>query len=341
MSFPHLHAFCPGGMFLLSRMKRFAGLLGLLLWMGLPAPCAAVEPPAERFGALRAASLEILVDGRLAGSGGFISPAGLALTAAHVVRGGRRLEVLSPVAGRLGARVVATDSGHDLALLQVERKEGIFPSLDLAAAGPDRGTQLHAFGSVLYRHGLLLPGMVADERLHYEWNSVNRCYSAVQMVAAMTPEGLSGAPWVDGDGRLAGVQSGMIVRQGSLMGVAFMSPLEALRNLVASRRDAVTSSLGAQFAESWEWSPDGTGYHDGGHDGLYVVDALPGGALAAAGVNRGEMIVALDGVKVSYRDQLLGMVRKKAPGDMLTLSILPLEGERRDVQVKLAACGSY
>lgn len=314
-------------------------LLSLLLCMlSMPRTARAAASEAS----LRAAALEILVDGHLAGSACFVTPFGLALTAAHVVAGGVKIEVLSAADGRLGARVVAKDLGHDLALLLVERPAGLFPVVALADAAPVAGTPLNLYGSALYRHGLLLPGTVARGETHYEWNSANRCYAEIQAVAAMTPEGLSGAPWVDGEGRLAGVQSGMIVKAGGLAGVAFMSPLGYVRRLVATRQSIASATLGAQFAEPWEWSPPGTpGRGLPPVAGLYVIDVLSGGPLAAAGIVAGERVVAVNGSHVSYRDQLLAQVRRFSPGETVTLAVETMSGERRSVAVEVADCGNF
>lgn len=290
---------------------------------------------------LAAASLELLNDGRLTGSGSFVTAYGLALTAAHSIRGAHRLEVLSPEAGRLEAKVVATDIGHDLALLLVERTGGPFPALELAEQPPAVGESLQLFGSVLFRHGLRLPGTVAGEPMQFEWNSSNRCYTGVQAVAAMTPEGLSGGAWVNDDGRLVGVQSGMIVRQGNPVGVAFMAPLAAVQNLIAERQNRVTASLGAQFAESWEWSPQDAGRGNGPRGGVYILEILPGSPLALVGLKRGDLITKFNGAAIDYRDRLLALVRKLSPGNPVELTVLSLAGEEKQITVILADCGFF
>lgn len=312
----------------------------LLLTVGAVLPARAAGVPVAGSEEVPPAALEILADGRLAGSGSFVAVSGLALTAAHTVRGARQIEVLSPFVGRHDARVVATDLGHDLVLLQVQRREGPFPALPLADEAPPVGTRLQLYGSALFRHGLRLPGTVAKTAPLFEWNSVNRCYTEVQAVAAMTPEGLSGGPWVDDAGRLAGVQSGVAARQGNPVGIAFMSPLPAVRRLVDSRQGTAAATLGGQFAELWEWAPEGR-RRGAQPDGLYLLDPLPGGPLAAAGIGRGELITAVDGVPVRYRDQLLAAVRRLLPGDRVTLEIVSPAGTPRTVSLRLAECGAF
>lgn len=97
-----------------------------------PSPVTAQDaksphPSADLYRRARQASVEILVDDRLSGTGVFADRDGLVMTAGHVAgRPGARVEVFSPVAGRCRADVLAVNLGADLALLQVPpRTEGL------------------------------------------------------------------------------------------------------------------------------------------------------------------------------------------------------------------------
>ena len=134
-----------------GRVAKWVLLLTLLLVLAARIASGAenepsVEPcpPAELYESAKRASVEILVDGHLGGSGFFVDKEGLLLTAAHMIgRPGLRVEILSPTAGRIKAEVVAVDLGHDLALLRVESREDGYPELPLAEKLPPPGDDCH------------------------------------------------------------------------------------------------------------------------------------------------------------------------------------------------------
>ena len=163
-------------------------------------PGGDLAAPGELYARLKQASIEVLVDDHLNGSGCLIAADGLAITAAHVIgRPGVRVEVLSPVAGRRTAEVVAVDLGHDLALLRAEPRDGGYPFLPVADALPPAGTEVYLLGTPIFRHAVLFRGTVACEEPSFE--HLNPGYVAVTTLAATAPSGTSGGPWVDRQGR--------------------------------------------------------------------------------------------------------------------------------------------
>ena len=282
------------------------------------------------------ATLEVLVDGRLAGSAWFAASQGLAITAAHVVQRGHRIEVRSTITGRLQARVLASDYAHDLALLQVERRGKLFAVLQLASHPPRTGESLTLYGAALFRHGLALPGTVAADHTMFEWNKVTNCYAEVRAVAAMTPKGLSGGAWVNSAGEVVGVQSTAMTEGGGLAGIAFMSPLKAIRKLLQEKRQSPVSTLGGVYAEAWEPSPQLGASETAETQGIRVLRVLAGSPLALAGVRPGEMLLALDGERLELRDQLIGKIRSLPPGSGHTLTFQNRKGVTRKVAVTLA-----
>lgn len=282
---------------------------------------------------LRDASLEVLVDGQLRGSGWFVAPHGLALTAAHLLKGSGQIEVLTPVEGRLRAKLVAVDLGHDLALLSVVRPGNLFPILELETAAAQVGQQLYSYGTVLNRHGLFFEGVLSRNQLQYEWNDLNHVYTEVYAVNAMTPAGLSGAPWVNANGKVIGVQSGMMLWQDNLSGISFVAPVPGLNNFLENKGGIKTFSLGATFAEPWEG-----GLAVGGvarNEGLRILKLVEGGALEAAGVAEGEILYALERKALHYRDDLLRQIAMLDSKRAIVLTVGKERGPRREITIRL------
>ncbi len=323
---------------LFAMQRTFAQLL---LCLGLISCLLLVRPPDARsdaealYGKLKSSALEVLVDGRLSGSGCFVTSYGLALTAAHILKSAKQVEVLTNGFGRLNAVVVATDLGNDLALLRIERLAGLFPHLELSNRVPTIGESVYLFGAPVYRHNLMVTGRLAKPETQFEWNEVNKRYTEVYPVAAMTPEGFSGAPWVDEEGEIVGLQSGMLSWKGSPMGVAFMIPARALSRLVAAVKDVESPSLGAIVADNWEQTfLQAVGRRSPGA-GVGVVKTFSNGTLANAGIHKNEVLLGINGVSLDSRDQLLHILKGHNLGAVLQMDVLRESGERVVVPAKL------
>ena len=287
---------------------------------------------------LRRASVEILIDGRMTGCGCFVDAEGLVLTAAHVVKGRKDgIEVLSPVLGRRTARRVAADPGHDLALLRVSGAGKPCPSLAVAARMPPPTAGVLLFSSPLWRHDLVLKGSVAKLAPSYCWQPALRCYVRCFYIAGASPVGSSGGCWVNARGRIVGVQLGYLNNQdGSPVGIAFASPPDAIRRLLAAGRSQEAATLGGAMEELWTQSAGFIARLPKGTRGIVTPTLYKDGALARADLTKETIITGAEGRPVVYLDDLLTIVRSKKPGDEITLTVIePIGKPQRQVTVRL------
>ena len=291
--------------------------------------------PASLYEKATAASLEVLVEDHLAGTAVLVESNGLILTAAHVVgRPGARVEVLSPAAGRRTARVIAVDGGHDLALLSVEPRPEGYPGLQVSRQPPAAGTDVYLLGTPIYRHAVMLRGMMArnDETFEYYGDR----YVGIVHVSAMTPAGTSGGPWLNPDGEIVGIQSGMMTVNGAAVGVAYMVPHRAIQALLESKKTAATPTAGMAVEETWQQQRDILDRFPPQTEGLVVKLLNPDGPAVRAGIQQGVVIVAADGQKVRLPDELQRIVLAKSPGDSLSLTlVLPDGAGTRQATVQL------
>jgi S1-C subfamily serine protease len=317
------------------------GLSLLLLFAFQIAGLRAAEPGGdlagrgELYAHVKQASLEVLVDDHLNGSASLIAAEGLAITAAHVVgRPGARVEVLSPVAGRRNAEVVAVDLGHDLALLRAEPRDGGYPFLPVADALPPAGTEVYLLGTPIFRHAVMFRGIVACNEPSFE--HLNAGYVAVLTLAANVPSGTSGGPWVDRQGALIGVQSGVMSNNGIPVGVAFAGLASGVRRLLETRQSASTPNLSAAVEETWQQGRDVLDRFPPRTEGLVVKVLEADGPAARGGLKQFDLIVAIEGQPVRLPDEFLRLVRQKKPGESVTLTVLGPDGTgKRQVAVTL------
>ena len=319
--------------------RRLTAVLGLCVLCGCaPRPGSDGRALYER---VRRASVFVLVNGRHQGSGFFATPDGLLVTSAHMVKGKTDgIEVVSPGCGRLKAERVATDLGHDIALLRAPRRDAPYPWLPIARRAPAPASEVFLCGDPLFRHGVLLAGFVAVAEPTYSDNPGVGGYVRVYYVTGTSPAGTSGGCWVSRDGRVVGVQSGYLNSAKAPAGIAMVAPPDAIQQLLATRTSREAATLGTRLDELWTQSVGFIARFPKGTQGVLTVVPKKDGPVAKAGLTKESLITAIDGRPVVYLDDLMAAVRVKRPGDTVTLDVLdPAPKPRRTVTVRLAKLG--
>jgi serine protease Do len=274
--------------------------------------------------------VEILVEGRLQGSGWFADPEGLVVTAAHVVPAGARgIQVLWGRIGPLAAEVIARDLGHDVALLRVKGKRRRYPVLRVAGVAPVPGDPVCFYGSALFNHAVMIRGAVARTSAAYHYFGDRRMPIRAYYVTAPSPPGTSGGPWLDARGRVAGNQSGFLTHKGAGAGIAIVAPPEAIARLLRTRRSVVTASAGCGVEELWSQPKGFIHRFPRGVEGLVTVPLEKGGPAETAGLTRESLVLAVDGRPVRYREDFYGVIYDKKPGDVVVLRVMDPDRRRQ------------
>lgn len=277
---------------------------------------------AELHRRVSAAAVEVLVEGRLAGSGWIADEAGDVVTAAHVVHGRpKEIEIRSPSLGRLDASVLALDPGHDLALLQLPGREKPYPHLRAAEHRPPPGTTVYFFGSAVFRHRVMLRGIIARQEPTFEFNPDLNCYVRALHITAPSPKGTSGGGWVDDDGSIVANQSGF-VGEGVSSGIAIAAPADAIRNLIEAGQAQPTATLGIMVEELWTQPPGFIGRFPEKAEGVVVHRIFEKGPAARSSLEREMLITHAAGQRSIYRDDLLRAIRRGEPGQPIRLKAM-------------------
>ena len=330
-----------------SSVKRCTAFLALMVVLsiqqaGAQPPTKNTQPVPDESGTLyeqiKVAFVEILVDGHMAGSGALVDSKGYVITAAHVLaRRGRRIEVLSPVAGRIKAKLVAVDIGHDLALLKLAHRDKLYPALTIAKATPAVGETCHLLGTPLYRHALLLSGKVARRQTGFEFMPQSKSYAEVYYIAGPSPPGTSGGVWVNDRGEVVGVQSMLMSVSNAVHGISFVVPPMAVAKLLATKRSASTCSLGAAVEEIWQHAGDIRKKFPQDARGLFVRSLRKDGPAETAGLKEWDLIQSVDEKPVERMEQLARYIRAKKVGESVKLVVLsPGKDKPRTVTIPLA-----
>ena len=311
----------------------------LVTAMILLAGCAtsrAQEGPHKK---LQAASVEILLNGRLVGSGCVASASGQVLTANHVaVNDKDKLEILSPTLGRHPVTVLARDRGHDLLLLALPKRAEAYPHLVVAVAAPRVGERVWLHGAPVFRHHITLPGTIARANTAFEF--YDGAFREIQHIAALAPMGTSGGPWVNARGELIGVQSAAMSISQNHQGIAYAAPWAAVRALLKNPRTVESATMNAAVEEIWGQSPEFIGKLPKGTRGLVVRHVQSKGTAAKAGLKEWDIITAINGKPIDCADNLKREVMWNPPPPSGLMARFTSGHTKNDAMPSMARVGS-
>ncbi len=282
------------------------------------------------------ASFELLVNGRLEGMGFLVDPNGYAVTVWHAVGGGKdRIEVRSGKLGRAEVRHIASDRGHDLALLKLPKREEPYPYLPLARNLPGPGNEVFLLGAPIFRHKVFIRGTIARKGTTFEY--VNGSFVEGIHVSAITPGGCSGGAWVNRRGEVFGLQSASMTVNGTHQGIATATPVKAIRRILELKKDIHQPTLELAVEELWGQEvkyirevPDDT-------RGLVVRQLKKNGVADKAGVKEWDLILKVNGKTIELTDEFMRFLRRKKPGQLIHLNVSEKDGGNpRKVKIELA-----
>jgi S1-C subfamily serine protease len=283
-----------------------------------------------------------------AGSGFIINPEGQILTNNHVVRGSRQVTVTLADKKVYKAKVLATDGTDDLALLQIEAGRKL-PKLALGNSDSVVvGQKVLAIGNPFGFGGTLTTGIVSSLDRSIQTDD-ERLQGMIQTDAAINP-GNSGGPLLDSHGNVIGINTAIYGPQGNI-GIGFAMPinrakamLEGMQGRGRTTRAAPlgirTMFVSGDLAEMLSLPTEG---------GLLIESVQRASAADEAGLRGarqsaivgmyqipvgGDLIMEVDGEKVTGNDTLTRAMSRKRGGDTLELMIFR-NGRRTKVSVHL------
>jgi putative serine protease PepD len=208
------------------------------------------------------------------------------------------------------------------------------------------GDTVIAIGSPLGLSGTVTSGIVSAKDRPVtagsrDSNDESAYINAIQTDAAINP-GNSGGPLVNLDGEVIGVNSAIATVGGALggesgnIGVGFAIPI----NQVSRTVNQIIETGEAQFpiiGASLDGRYDGEGARIASTTSSNGTPPIvPGGPAEEAGLEPGDVILALDGKPVEGSSELIVAIRSRSPGDSITLRVRR-GGSERDVEVTLGA----
>src|SRR5258707_7459674 len=281
-----------------------------------------------------------------AGSGSIIDDQGDILTNYHVIANAEKLTVSFGGGKNYPAKVVGRDPDTDLAVIKL--LESPKEQITVVPLGDSDklvvGQKVLAIGNPFGLDRTLSSGVISGLQRPIRAQNLRLIEGAIQTYASINP-GNSGGPLLDSHGRMIGINSQIESPSGASAGVGFAIPVNIAKRIVPqlvrngyvqrpklgiNPRDVEALSGQVRLPVSY---------------GVLIFAVQPGGAAANAGlrgmvqtengdVELGDIIIAIDGEKVSNNDDLYKILGKHKVGETVTRGVNG-KGRRRKIPCKL------
>ena len=250
------------------------------------------------------------------GSGVIISQDGYIVTNSHVISKADNIIVMLNDGRKATAKVIGNDVESDLAVIKVDLT-GLKP-LGFREQSTQVGDVVLAIGNPFGVGQTVTQGIIsATGRTGLGINTVE---DFIQTDAAINP-GNSGGALVDAYGQLVGINTAIFSRSGGSMGIGFAIPTEIVKlvmNGIIKDGKVHRGWLGIELQSSMK---DPTKLSDD-TQGVEVMNVMPNGPAAKAGLQKGDIITAMDNKPVNDANTLIQMVARKAPNSVVNLQVM-------------------
>ena len=249
------------------------------------------------------------VNGR--GSGFIIDPAGVIVTANHVVANADAIVIILSDGTQLPAKLIGTDEVTDIAVLKVAASTAL-PAL---AWGDSRlmevGDWVLAAGNPFGLGGSVTAGIISARGRDLGGGADD----FIQIDAPINP-GNSGGPLFSIDGKVIGMNTAIYSPTGSSVGIGFAIPSDLVRKVVADLRSTGRVDRGYL----------GVGLTDVPNDagisfGAGITDVIARGPGARGGLRPGDVILQVNGQPVESARDAIKAITAVPPGGKVRLAL--------------------
>ena len=255
------------------------------------------------------------------GSGVVLTPDGYIVTNNHVVEGADEVEVTFNNKVKKTATIIGTDPTTDLALIKVEAED--LQYLTFGDSDNVRiGEWVLAVGNPFNLTSTVTAGIVSAKARNLSiLGEGTEVESFIQTDAAINA-GNSGGALVNTKGELIGINAATASHTGSYEGYSFAIPSNIVRKVVDDLLlygETQRGYLGIYPAELTQELAEKEGLED--IEGVYVLDVTEDGAAKLAGMQKGDVLTAINGKKVNTVTQLMETIRQYRPGDKVDVEV--------------------
>jgi serine protease Do len=266
------------------------------------------------------------------GSGVIISSDGYIITNNHVIDKATEIEVTLNNKKEYKGKIIGVDATNDIALIKVEAKD--LPYITFGDSDYVKvGEWVLAVGNPYNLTSTVTAGIISAKGRNL--GGTNKVNSFIQTDAAVNP-GNSGGALVNTKGELIGINTAISSTTGSFVGYSFAVPSNIAKKVVEDLMEfgnvqkavlgVAGGELDSKVAENLEINNT---------EGFYISEVIENSGAEKAGLKTKDIIVKLDGIKISTFADLSGFIRTKRPGDTVEVTYLR-NGTKHSVKVVLS-----
>ena len=261
------------------------------------------------------------------GSGIIISTDGYIVTNQHVIDGAQEVSIILNTGDEITAQIIGQDVKTDLAVLKIDTDK----TLTAAVLGDSTSVQVGelavAIGNPMGQEfsGSVTAGIISA--VNRTMTIENRTYNLLQTDAAIN-SGNSGGALINQYGEVIGINSVKLSESG-VEGMGFAIAISEAKPII----DDLMSNGYVTGRPLVGISVQETKY------GLFVASVQENSGAADAGLQEGDLIISVDGQKVSSTAEINDLRDQKKPGDTMVFRVLR-DGEQIDANVVLTESSS-
>ena len=271
---------------------------------------------------------------RSSGSGFFITASGEILTNNHVIEDADQIRVrLADEETEYRVEVVGTDPATDIALLRIIEPDQDLPHLNLGDSAAVRvGEWVMAAGNPLNMEHSVTVGVVSAKGRSLGLSADSSSFENFIQTDAAINFGNSGGPLVDLHGNVIGINTAI---NAAGQNIGFAIPIDVARRILPQLRESgrvVRGYLGVSINNLSRTEAEAFGLSN--TDGALVEQVVPGHAAETAGMLHGDVIISVDGQRISDTRELIDTISGMPPGTKVELGVIR-SGKSRDIIVTL------
>ncbi len=272
------------------------------------------------------------------GSGVIIADNGYIVTNNHVVENASEVEVMLNDNRTFDAKVVGTDPTTDLALLKIDGSN--FPFVRFGSSEHiNVGEWVLAIGNPFEFRSTVTAGIVSatGRNINILRDPSNRnlqIESFIQTDAAVNP-GNSGGALVNLRGELIGINTAIATQTGSYSGYSFAVPTTLVKKVMDDLKEfgvVQRALLGVSIVDVSAQLAEARGLNV--LKGISIENVNPNSGAADANLEKGDVIIAIDGKSVDNVANLQEKIAVKRPGDKVDVTYIR-DGKEETVKVTL------